>query len=459
MRATFATFALCVCFFATFAGAQEEDFPILFTNVHVFDGVNEQRIENANVLVVDNLIVEVSSEPLAVANAQIIDGGGRTLMPGLIDSHVHINMYKDGTLPDLANTTWEEIGARAAAFGQEMLAMGFTTIRDMCGAHDGLKRVIDQGLLPGPRIYLAGGCIGQTSGHGDWGLAGQRKGESNLEMLELTRTVDGRAEVLEAGRRNFALGAHFLKIMVSGGVTSIKDPLFLSGFTDDEIRAAVETAEDWNSYVAMHVFVDYDLDRALDLGVMVVDHGLTIKEPTMQKMVEKGAFFSPNLTALASEALAHPMHQDPSFPPTAKFMSLREDSKQLTDLIKKYRPKMVFNSDYVLLTGVPYRQSMDFTKFHVAREFGNLWALQMMTSIGGELAEFTGLSNPYSEGKLGVIEEGAYADILIVDGNPLEDIMVIGANEKWFDAEPRGQDVPSIRMIMKDGVIYKNTLD
>jgi len=441
--------------------AKEADAPTqtLFTNVNVFDGVNEARIENASVLVEGNLIKEISTETIDAPNATMIDGGGRTLMPGLIDSHVHINMYKDGTLPEFQNTTWEEIAARSAAFAQEMLAMGFTTVRDMCGAHDGLKRVIDQGLLAGPRIYLAGACLSQTSGHGDWGIAGQRKGESNLERLELTRLVDGRSEVLEGGRRNFALGAHYLKIMVSGGVTSVKDPIFQSAFSDDEIRAAVETAKDMDSYVAMHVFMDADLSRALDLGVMVVDHGLTITEPTMKKLVEKGAFFSPNLTALAPEALEHPMHQDPTFPPTEKFLYLRENSKQLTDLVKKYRPKMVFDSDYVLLTGVPYRQSMDFTKFHVAREFGNHWALQMMTSNGGELAELTGRRNPYPKGKLGVIEAGAYADILIVDGNPLEDITVIGANEKWFDAEPRDQDVPTIRMIMKDGKIYKNTLN
>lgn len=389
----------------------------------------------------------------------VIDGEGRTLMPGLIDSHVHSNMYKDGTLAILQDTTWEEIGARAAAFAQETLAMGFTTIRDMCGAHEGLKKVIDEGLLPGPRIYLSGACISQTSGHGDWGIAGQQKSESNLERLEITRVVDGRNEILEAGRRNFSLGAHYLKVMVSGGVTSTKDPIYASSFTDDEIRAAVETAEDWGSYVAVHVFQDADLSRALDLGVKVIDHGLTISEASMKKLVEKDAFFSPNLTALAPEALEHPMHQDPTFPPTKKFMWLRNNSAQLTDLIKKYKPKMVFDSDYVLLTGVPYRQSMDFTKFNVAREFGNFWALQMMTVNGGELAALTGPENPYPDGKLGVIEEGAYADILIVDGNPLEDISAIGGNEKWFDAEPREQDVSSIRVIMKDGKIYKNTLD
>jgi imidazolonepropionase-like amidohydrolase len=459
MRISTTIFAFAAATFLNGMAIAQEDAPTqtLFTNVHVFNGVNEARIENANVLVEGNLIKAVSAAPLAAANAVIIDGGGRTLMPGLIDSHVHLNMYKDGTLVDLQNTTWEEIGARAAAMAAEMLAMGFTTVRDMCGAHDGLKRVIDAGLVKGPRVYLAGACLSQTGGHGDWGIAGQRKGESNLERLETTRLIDGRDEVLEGGRRNFALGAHYLKIMVSGGVTSTKDPIFQSAFSDDEISAAVETAADYDTYVAMHVFQDSDLSRALDLGVKVVDHGLNISEETMQKLVEKEAFFSPNLTALSDAAIDHPMHQDPTFPPTQKFTRLREESVQLFDLIKKYQPKMVFDSDYVLLTGVPFRQSMDFTKYFVAETFGNYEALKSLTSMGGELAALTGRSNPYPE-KLGVIEVGAYADILIVDGNPLDDITAIGANDKWFDAEPRGQNVDSINLIMKDGVIYKNTL-
>jgi imidazolonepropionase-like amidohydrolase len=388
----------------------------------------------------------------------VIDGGGRTLMPGLIDSHVHINMYMNGNILDLQGTTWEEIGARAAAFAQEMLAMGFTTVRDMCGTHEGLKKVVDEGTLPGPRMYLSGACISQTSGHGDFSYAPQRKGESNLERLEVTRILDGRDEILEGTRRNFALGAHYLKVMVSGGVTSIKDPIYGSQYTDDEIRAAVETAEDWGSYVAVHVHQDVDVGRVLDLGVKCIDHALTISDENMNKLVDKGAFYSPNLVALAPEALKHPMHQDPDFPPTRKFMWLRDNSAQLFDIIRKNKPKIVFNSDYVLLAGEPYRASMDFTKFMFAREFGNFWALKMMTSTGGELAALTGPENPYPDGKLGVIEDGAYADILVVDGNPLEDIAAIGGNSKWFDAKPRGQDVPVIRVIMKDGKLYKNTL-
>jgi imidazolonepropionase-like amidohydrolase len=445
-------------FLAVPAATQDAPNRILFTNVNVFDGVNDQLHAGMSVLVEDNMIAQVGRS-ISAGDAMVIDGGGRTLLPGLIDSHVHINAYMDGNILSWQSTTWEEMGARAVAFVQESMAMGFTTLRDMCGAHEGLKKVIDEGLLPGPRLYLAGACLGQTSGHGDWGIAGQRKGESNLERLEVTRVVDGRDEMLQGARRNFALGAHYLKLMVSGGVTSIKDPIYGSQLSDDEILAAVETAEDWGTYVGVHVHQDADIRRVLDLGVKVIDHGMTISEETMQKLVAKGAFYSPNLSALTPEAQAHPMHQDPTFPPTVKYMWLVNASAGVYDLIREYEPKIVFDSDYILLTGVPYRQAIDFAKFNIAREFGNFWALKMMTSNGGELAALTGPENPYPDGKLGVIEPGAYADILIVDGNPLEDIAAIGGNSKWFDAEPRGQDVPSIRLIMKDGKIYKNTLE
>lgn len=431
----------------------------LFTNVNIFDGTTNKLITGKDVLVVDNLISKVGSNINAPEGTITIDGQGMTLMPGLIDSHTHLNLYKTCSLHEMEGTTWEEIGARAAAFAQEMLAMGFTTIRDMGGAHVGLKNVIDEGLLPGPRIYSAGGFVSQTSGHGDFGMLTQRKGETNMERLEIARVVDGRDEVLQAVRRNYALGAHYTKVMVSGGVTSLKDPIYASQFSDDELSAAVETAEDWGSYVAVHVFQNPDLKRSLELGVKVIDHGLNISEENMQLLTEKGAFFSPNLTALAPEALLHPAHQDPNFPSTKKFLRLRSESTNLTKYVKKYKPKMVFNSDYVLLTGVPYRMCIDFTKFHVAREFGNFWALQTLTVNGGELAKLTGPENPYQEGDLGVIKEGAYADILIVDGNPLEDIKAIGANDKWFDAAPRDQNVEPIKIIMKDGKIYKNTLN
>ena len=188
---------------AAFADDHEAN-TTLFSNVKVFDGVSDQ-LRDVDVLVAGNKIQRIASDIPSTDASTVVDGGGRTLMPGLIDSHVHLNGYKNGNIITWQNTTWEEIGARAAAMAGEMLAMGFTTVRDMCGAHEGLKVVVDEGLLPGPRIYLAGACLSQTSGHGDWGIAGQRKGESNLERLEITRVVDGVDEMLHGGRRNFAL--------------------------------------------------------------------------------------------------------------------------------------------------------------------------------------------------------------------------------------------------------------
>jgi imidazolonepropionase-like amidohydrolase len=226
------------------ASAQDEaPMPILFTNVHVFDGVSEQRIMNANVVVEGNLITAVSAEPLAVANARIIDGGGRTLMPGMIDSHSHFNV-NGNNLSHLEAMSWDEIGARAAAQAQDWLADGFTTVRNMGGTSSGLKKTIDSGLLDGPRIYPSGAYISQTSGHGDLTLGSQNidPSRSNLINLGITTLADGPDAVRAAVRRNFAGGATQIKIMVGGGISSEKGPMFAAQYSDEEIRVAVEEA-------------------------------------------------------------------------------------------------------------------------------------------------------------------------------------------------------------------------
>jgi imidazolonepropionase-like amidohydrolase len=450
-------FVIGAAFVAAPAAAQDATSRVLFTNVQVFNGLDD-RLLDADVLVEDNMIVEVGQID-AAANARIIDGGGRTLMPGLIDSHVHFNMNAGLTIPELQQKTWEEIGARTAYAAREHFASGFTTVRDMCAMHDGLKKTIDAGYLVGPRIYLAGACIGQTGGHGDWGNLNQPKGTSYLEQLEFTRMVDGRAEVMAGVRRNFALGAHYVKIMVSGGVTSEKDPIDTRQMTDEEITAAVEVAESYNTYVAMHVHNDADVNRGLDLGVKVVDHGTTITRETAQRIKDLGAFWSPNTAAMDEMVWTHPFYQDTTSLPYKKMRSLWDPSQGVFDIMREVQPKVVFNSDFVLLSGVPFRQALDFAKWQLAKEIGNFEALRAMTSTGGELALLTGPRNPYPDGQLGVIAEGAYADILIVDGNPLEDITVIGGSSDWFGAPAREQPVETIRVIMKDGKLYKNTLE
>jgi imidazolonepropionase-like amidohydrolase len=434
----------------------------LFTNVNVFNGTDNKLYRDQNVLVEGNLIKSVSDSSISAAGATVIDGGGRTLMPGLIDSHVHFNMMVDGGPAGLESKTWEEIGTYAVYAAQEWLKNGFTTARDMCGMHHGMRKVIDKGLIAGPRLYLSGGCLSQTSGHGDFRHESAAVGQFDRDKastihLGITRVADGRPAVLEASRLNFAGGADYLKMMIGGGVSSEKDPLHSIQFTPDEVRAAVEAAEQWDTYVSAHVYRDKHIQRGLDLGIKVFDHAQFISEKTAKNLKAKGAFISPNTAAMNQDLLKHPVYGNPNGPQYPKVLTFMESSKNLFNVLKKVKPKTVFNTDIVFTTGPRMRAHIDHEKWFFAQGIGNFEALKALTSTGGELAALTGENNPYP-GKLGVIEEGAYADILIVDGNPLEDITVIGGHHQWLDAPPRGPEVEPIRIIMKDGTIYKNTL-
>lgn len=431
-----------------------------FTNVKIFNGVDNQLIDG-DVIVEGNQIIEVSEEPLAsiaTANTTLIDGKGKTLMPGLIDSHVHFNLMVQGGPKGLEGSTWEEIAVMSAVVAQEWLKNGFTTVRDMGGMYTGLRKAIDRGDLAGPRVYNCGGFVSQTSGHGDFRFDSQSvAGESNGIKLGISRLADGRPEILKQTRENFSLGADYLKIMIGGGVSSEKDPLHSLQFTADEISAAVESAQNWDTYVAAHVYHDEHIQRGLELGIMCFDHAQFISEETCKVLKEKGAFISPNTAGMTPDLLKHPVYGDPAGPQYPKVLEFAEKSKGLFEVLNKVKPNVVFNTDIVFTTGIPMRSHIDFEKYYLASKIGNFEALKAMTSTGGELAALTGKNNPYP-GKLGVIEKGAYADILLVEGNPLEDMAAVGAQAKWLDAEPRDQDVESIRLIMKDGKIYKNTL-
>jgi imidazolonepropionase-like amidohydrolase len=446
--------------FAGVVSAQDAAPQTLFTNVHVFDGINEARIENASVLIEGNLIKQVSTDPIDAPDAKVIDGGGRTLMPGLIDSHSHINMNGDGGLVAMAGMRWDEIASRSVAQVQEWLADGFTTMRDAGGTASGLKRTIDSGLLEGPRIYPSASYISQTAGHGDMvlGSENQTPETSNYVRLGITQIVDGADAVRRAVRRNFAEGASQIKLMIGGGISSEKGPLHASQFTDAEISAAVEEAAARDTYVLVHVYQDAHIRRALDLGVMSIDHGQFISLETARYLKEKGAFIAPFTAGITEEAFQHPAYSVPGTPQFIKGQEFQRDSKNFVEIMKTVQPNMVMALDVVFLTGAAARSARDFEKFAFARFFGNLQALRSMTSVPGQLMALTGKTNPYP-GKLGVIEEGALADILIVDGNPLEDMSFQGENSKYQDAEPRDRGIDTIRVIMKDGVVYKNTLN
>lgn len=433
----------------------------LFTNVKVFDGTTNQLLDR-DVLVEDNLIKQISEEALAVIqsdNVTIIDGQGMTLMPGLIDSHVHFNLSMSGGRTGMESSRWDYMAVMGVASAQDWLADGFTTARDMGGMHDGLRRAIDQGHIDGPRLYLATGMISQSSGHADMLLDSQSDpSQSSLVKLEIIHIADGTEEVRKAVRRNFSLGANMIKIMVGGGVAGAKGPMWASQYSDEEIKVAVKEAATRDAYVAAHIYSDKDIERVLNLGVMSIEHGQFISESTAKLMKEKGAFISPYIASVVSdEIFKHPIFGDKNSFEYPRVIEMKENAKNFVNIVKKVQPNIVFSSDIVSTNGTPSRQQRDHEKWIFAESFGNFEALKAMTSTGGKLAALTGRANPYPH-KLGVIEEGAYADILLVDGNPLEDITVIGGNPEWFTAAPRTSGIKTIKFIMKDGEIYKNTL-
>ena len=451
-------------FCAVSANAQEEPSYVVFQGVNVFDGVSETLVKNVSVLVEDNLIKEIGSGIRVPDGATVIDGGGRTLMPGLIDSHVHLtHTFALGGVKGFEAMTWEEIGAAATASAKEHLMNGFTTVRDMGGMADGIKRMVDRGLLVGPRIYPAGAYISQMSGHADMRLRSQPNAQvagvqySNLERLNIIRLADGVPAMLTAVRDNFSNGAVYIKIMAGGGVSSERDPLHTIQYTPQELEAANQAVRNWDTYWTVHAYTDTTVIQALNAGAECVDHAQMISESTMRRIVADSVFLSSNLTGISEELLSHPVYGDPSSPVSVKVRQFMSGSKDFAEYVRTHRPRWVFNSDIVFSTITYFRQHLDYEKYIAGEWFGNHYALVGMTSRGGELAALTGQSNPYP-GKLGVIEAGAYADILVVDGNPLENLSAIGADGGWFNAEPRDVDVKPIRVIMKDGKIYKNTL-
>jgi len=274
-------------------------------------------------------------------------------------------------------------------------------------------------------------------------------------QLNLSYLADSPDEITKASRLNFAHGASFLKLMAGGGVSSELDPLWSIAYSVEELSAAVEAASFFDTYVTVHAYTDETVNMALDAGVKSIEHGQMVSEDTVRRIKKEGVFWALNVAGMDPALLQHPNFSMPTVKP--KLEAYLEGSKNLVEYVKKHKPKIVHNVDTVLSTIEFGRSHRDFEKYYFTELFGNHAFLVAATSTGGELAQLTGKRNPYPR-KLGVIEQGAYADILIVDGNPLEDLSVLGANPKWFDAKPRDRGFDTTRIIMKDGVIYKNTL-
>jgi imidazolonepropionase-like amidohydrolase len=313
----------------------------------------------------------------------------------------------------------------------------------------------------GPRFYASGACISPTSGHGDWRGAqnrvfGKTGPGSNVENLGIVSIADTPDEIREAVRVNFSNGATQIKLFAGGGVSSVLDPLWSHAYTQEELETAVEAAEFFDTYVMVHAYTDRSIISAIDAGVKVIEHGQMASAETVKRMADEGIFWSLNTAGLNTDIFNVPNYA--SGPVREKLEEFMKGAENMAEHIKKYNPKIVHNVDSVLMPMKQARLQRDHEKWFFANMFSNHAMLVSATSTSGELAQLTGRRNPYPN-KIGVIEVGAYADILLVDGNPLEDISALGANQKWLDADPREEGIETMRIIMKDGKIYKNTLN
>ncbi|GAB3531532.1 metal-dependent hydrolase family protein [Photobacterium alginatilyticum] len=432
---------------------------IIFKNVDIFNGIENKLFEKHHVLVEGNIIKTISAEEInARSDATVIDGTGKTLTPGFIENHAHL-MLMGPNLPAMeADKTWEDFAIHGTRMAKMYLMQGFTTVRDAGGANGGLRRAIDAGEIIGPRYYPSGAFLGTRGGHADFANYSAPVGtETNFGRLNLSQEVDSVAEVKKYARNNFRMGATQLKYMQSGGVVSAFDPWQLLAGSPEEIEAAVAVAESYGSYVMAHSYRKEAILNALDAGVLSIEHGFAFDCEIAEKMNDKGAYITTNLTAFDPGLLDIPAVKNvPSS--LAKAKSATETFKNYIPNMKECPVKRGFQTDCV--------GSVDACNIQIAYEkhlnnefFGPYESLKTMTSIGGEISKLTGdFTNPYPNAKLGVIETGAYADILLLDGNPLKDFSVVGTGDKWFDAKKRPESPETIRLIMKDGVIYKNTL-
>ncbi len=433
-------------------GAEAEPGPsappptVLFQNVRIFDGKSAALSAPSNVLVRGNTIEKISTEPIPLDNADVttIDGRGRTLMPGLIDAHWHAMLARPNPVVALQSDIGY-LNLLAGAEATATLLRGFTTIRDMGGPVFGLKRAIDEGLLPGPRIYPSGAVITITGGHGDFRALSELPRTlgtlSRVEQMGAAAVADSPDEVRKRTREQLMQGASQIKLTAGGGVASPFSPLDVVTFTDEELRAAVEAAGNWGTYVTTHAYTPESIQRSIAAGVKCIEHGHLMDEPTAKLMAEKGIWLSTQPFLHEGEeggaAQLGPAEQ-------AKMQQVLEGTDNVYRLAKKYHLKTAFGTDILFSAAAAEQQGNWLTR--LTRWYTPAEALIMATSANAELLSLSGLRNPYP-GKLGVVEEGALADLILVDGNPLEQLDLVGDPGKNFN------------LIMKDGKIYKNTVN
>ncbi|MDB5650575.1 MAG: hydrolase [Hyphomicrobiales bacterium] len=415
--------------------------PILFTNVRLFDGKSNSLREGIGLLIEGNRVIAVVTDDLVVDGAQVIDCGGRVVMPGLIDAHWHC-YFAAVPLPTLLTADIGFLHLAAGAEAERTLMRGFTTVRDLGGPAFALKAAIDQGLVAGPRIYPSGAMITSTGGHGDLRSLSdlpRRTGGplSTPEQAGAAAIADSADEVRMRVREQLFQGASQIKLVGGGGVSSPRSRIYMSTFSEAELRAGVEEAGDRNSYVAVHAYAPPTIRRAITAGAGCIEHAHLIDGPTARYMADKNVWLS--IQPFISEADTGVLTGQSRLSALQVFAG----TDNAYNLAREYKLKTAFGSDMLFSENLASRQGKMLA--HLTRWYSNAEILRMATAANAELLGLSGLRNPYP-GKLGVVEEGALADLLVVDGNPLDDIRLI---------EDPGR---TLMVIMKDGKIYKNTL-
>jgi imidazolonepropionase-like amidohydrolase len=413
---------------------------VIFENVAIFDGKNNKILSQQNVLIQGNKIAVISSLPIEkTEQTLVIDGTGKTLMPGLIDVHVHM-IFGALSMGDMMgeNTNIEDLFPKVFVQSEKMLMQGFTSVRDAGGPIFELKTAIDKGAVKGPRIWPSGAMISQTAGHGDLRTPQERSRRyfgpvSRAENLGATFIADGRDEVLTAVRENLRFGASQIKLMAGGGTSSAYDPVDVTQYTLDEMKTAVESAEDWGTYVTVHAYTPRAIQRAIKAGVRCIEHGQLLDKATL-KMVKRNKVWLSTQYLVEDTPDMDPLRREKRKP-------VIEGQQALWPLVKKMGVKLAWGTDFLFEPWLNDERNLYLLKLQ--KWFTPFEILKMATYDNAQLLALSGKRSPY-QGELGIIKPGAFADVILVEGNPLENMDIIAQpNEKFW-------------VIMKDGQVYKN---
>jgi len=408
---------------------------LVFTNARVFDGASADCAEGMNVRVADGTIVEVSAQPIRAANAHVVDVAGRTLMPGLIDAHIHsyashVSLQKIDTVGDAYRTAY------AMRMLGHALDSGFTSVRDVGGGDYSLSRAIADGLIRAPRFFYSGKILSMTGGHGDLRPLEHRCDQSFCSCDHANwaaRIADGVDACITVTRDELRQGAHCIKIMGSGGVASPTDPIWMNQYREDEIRAIVNECAERRTYVAAHCHPASAIRRCVEYGVRSIEHGTLIDDDTAQFVAARGAYIVPTMVILYTLVEQGRQHGFPA-ESQAKAEEVMRSGLEGLEAMRRAGVKLAYGSD--LLGALHVYQSREF---EIRREvFTPLEILRQATSIGAEMMRL--------DGKLGCIAPGAWADLIVVDGDPLADIGLLAAG---------GRHLP---VIVRAGEVVKNTL-